>query len=478
MKKISLILLLTFAFFIKAQPPSNFLTRFGGTGVDVGYSVKYTLDRQYIVAGSSSSYGSGGSDVYLTKVDSMGLPIWDKTYGGFNSDIGRSVVQLLDSGFVICGFTNSYGNGGYDILLIRTDKLGNFIWQKTFGGSDWDFAYDIVLAPDGNVVVCGTTNGIGNGKRDGVMLKYDQAGNLIWQKSYGGSEDDELNALIVTNDNQLAALGYTKSKGEINGDFYFIKTDLNGDTLFTKTYGGPGIDYGTDLIARPATYLVSGAKTYSNNAYTEATTFELGLTGAKLNEANFYVSGGVDEKWTALTNSYAGPGHTAYLRNIPVSGFKTQGNMFVCINNLYPYLVNSYGSGEDETMYAIDATKDGGYISVGTTNGFNSVNGDVFLIKQDSFVVNYQNLTALKQNELKQEKWILKNLGANHYEIEMMSELYKSVVVTNIYGAEVVTLAVSDKKAVVSLENLPASVYVVTIKSSERKPIVFKLIKN
>ena len=179
----TLILLFIFSTAIlNSQPPSRFYTKFGGNGDDIGYSGKQTLDGQYIVAGSTSSYGNGNTDVYLVKVDSMGMLLWEKYIGGFGNDVGKSVIQLADSGYVITGFTNSFGAGGYDAYTIRTDKNGNVIWQKTFGGLDWDFASDLVLGSDGNIFVVGNTVSFGAGKKDGFVLKYDLLGNLIWQR--------------------------------------------------------------------------------------------------------------------------------------------------------------------------------------------------------------------------------------------------------------------------------------------------------
>ncbi|MCW3077626.1 MAG: hypothetical protein JWO32_2235, partial [Bacteroidetes bacterium] len=351
MKSILTFLILFSCFLIPAQPPTKFYTKFGGDGVDIGYGVKTTLDKNYIVVGSTTSYGAGSTDVYLVKVDSMGWPRWQTTFGGFGNDVGRSVIQLQDSSFVIAGFTNSYGAGGYDALIIKTDKNGTLLWQKTFGGIDWDFTYDLVEASDGNIVVVGNTSSFGSGNRDGLILKYDAAGTLLWQKFYGGVEDDEFKSIIKTNDGSLATVGYNKSQGDLNGNTYFVKLDLNGDTIFTKTYGGIYVDYGTDVIQKFFNnYFISGAKTYSANGHTESVMYEISPTGTQVNEAHFYASNNADESWIALTNSFAGPNHTAYLRQVPVPSYKIQGNLFVCQASLYPYLVNSFGGIEDESF--------------------------------------------------------------------------------------------------------------------------------
>jgi hypothetical protein len=156
---------------MNAQPPTRFYTTFGGDGEDIAYGVKQTRDRQYIVVGSTSSFKQTNSDVYLIKVDSMGFSLWQKSYGGNGNDIGKSIVELPDSGFVMTGFSDSNVNNGFDCYTIRTDKNGNVLWERYFGGDDWDFGNDICVAPDGNIVVVGSTTSFGNGKKDGFVIK-------------------------------------------------------------------------------------------------------------------------------------------------------------------------------------------------------------------------------------------------------------------------------------------------------------------
>jgi len=156
MKKNCILFLLLLFFGLAGQPPSSYFGKFGGPGDDIGYSAKQTFNGNYIVAGSSTSNGNG-TELYLVKIDSMAAGLWEKYYGGNGSEVGKSVIQLPDSGYVVAGFTDSFGAGGYDAYLIRVDKNGSLIWQRTFGGTDWDFANDLVLAPDGNLFVVGST---------------------------------------------------------------------------------------------------------------------------------------------------------------------------------------------------------------------------------------------------------------------------------------------------------------------------------
>ncbi len=224
MKKYLLFILLFANVYLNAQAPRKFYTRFGGYGHDIGYSVIQTLNGHYAVTGSTGSFGNGNSDVYLAFVDSMGWVRWEKSYGGFNNDIGKSIIQLADSGFVIAGYTNSFGAGGYDMLVVRTDKAGTLIWQKTFGGLDWDFGNCVIEASNGGFIICGHTYSFGYGKSDGYLVKLDINGNYQWQKTYGGNEDDNFKSIIETYNNLFTVVGATGSYGDLDGDAWLFKT--------------------------------------------------------------------------------------------------------------------------------------------------------------------------------------------------------------------------------------------------------------
>jgi len=139
---------------------------------------------------------NGSMDVLLIKTDSAGNGQFMRTYGGPNVDLGYSVVQLSDSGYAIAGYTNSFSiNGDYDAYLVRTDKNGDTLWTKTYGGTDWDFVYSLKVTPDRGFVMAGNTYSFGNGSSDGWILKVDSNGTLLWQKVFLTAEDDFFSSL-------------------------------------------------------------------------------------------------------------------------------------------------------------------------------------------------------------------------------------------------------------------------------------------
>jgi hypothetical protein len=210
---------------IKADSSGNMAWNktFGGPNDDMGASVQQTSDGGYIIAGLTSSYGAGSSDVWLMKTDSSGNETWDKTFGGSGVDQGISVQQTSDDGYVIAGLTSSYGAGDNDVWLIKTDSSGNETWNKTFGGSDDDVAWSVQQTSDGGYIIAGQTESYGAGDYDGWLIKADSSGNEAWNKTFGGSGPDGVVSVQQTSDGGYITAGFTKSYGAGDDDVWLIK---------------------------------------------------------------------------------------------------------------------------------------------------------------------------------------------------------------------------------------------------------------
>jgi len=202
---------------------------FGGTGWDEIYSIIQTKDGSFITTGCVWSKGAGRGDVRVAKLDKRGNLVWDKTFGGSENDEARSIIQTDDGGYVVAGFTVSEDTGDRDIWIIKLDKEGNKVWDRTFGGTSEDWANSIIQNKNGDYIVAGWTKSMGAGKTDVWIVKLDKRGNLIWDKTFGGSENDEAHSIIQTEDGGYAVVGWTKSKGAGNADVWVIKLDENGN---------------------------------------------------------------------------------------------------------------------------------------------------------------------------------------------------------------------------------------------------------
>ncbi len=235
---------------------------YGGSLNDEGEAVVITPDHGYMIAGYTNSYGAGNKDFYLIRTDSSGDTLWTRTYGGAGDDLAWSAAAVPDGGFIVSGRTASSGAGSWDVWLIRIDDDGDMIWNRTFGGGGWDSGKEVLCTADGGFIVNGYTMSSGAGQTDYYMLKTDASGNLLWSHTYGGSNYDNGTSILQLPGGGYLLGGYTKSFGDTDGDFWIIRTDANGDSLWSQIYGGSGIENlnGMDLTLDGG-YILTGKTT-------------------------------------------------------------------------------------------------------------------------------------------------------------------------------------------------------------------------
>jgi hypothetical protein len=140
--------------------------------------------------GHTSSFGAGAYDVYLVKTDSRGDTLWTRTYGGAEVDEGYSAEQTADGGYIIAGKTYSFGAGGVDVWLLKTNAAGDTIWTRTYGGPDDEVGSSVQQTTDGGYIVGGITNSFGAGGYDFYLIKTGGSGDTVWTRTYGGSRAD------------------------------------------------------------------------------------------------------------------------------------------------------------------------------------------------------------------------------------------------------------------------------------------------
>lgn len=220
-----LILLTIASSFLFAQD-SAFVRTIGGVNMDIARDVKECDNLGYIIAGTTSSFGQGNTSMYLVKTDSMGRHLWSKNYGGLNSDWAYSVETTLDNGFLLSGFSNSFSSD-YDPFVVKTDNDGNLLWQKVYPLNDWDFIYGSVALPDSSFILCGETYSNAIGGADGLVMRIDKLGNLIWMKNIGTTNDDKLKQVIYLN-NTIYSVG--SSTGNLHKNGMLVKLDINGNS--------------------------------------------------------------------------------------------------------------------------------------------------------------------------------------------------------------------------------------------------------
>jgi hypothetical protein len=226
-----------------AHAATEFTLVHGGEQVDRGVFVSPTRDGGYVAVGASRSFGDGMDDVYLVRTDAAGELLWSRTYGGADQDNGWSVHETAD-GFVMAGFTRSFGAGDFDFYLIRTDAAGEQVWSRTYGGPGKDRCWALLPTRDGGFLLAGETTSSGAGQEDFYLVRTDSLGNEQWSRTYGGAAGDRCFAVAPADDGGYVLAGQTYSEGGGDRDAYVLKTDADGEREWSRTFGGPASDVG------------------------------------------------------------------------------------------------------------------------------------------------------------------------------------------------------------------------------------------
>ncbi|MBU0769630.1 MAG: hypothetical protein KJ687_11130, partial [Proteobacteria bacterium] len=213
---------------------------FGGIGEDDCHSVQQTADGGYIFAGCTESYGVGYYDFWLIKTDPYGTVEWHHTFGGISYDVCLSVQQTTDGGYICGGYTDSFGAGYEDFWLLRVDANGDSLWSRTFGGSGEDVCYSILKTDDDGYVLGGYTSSYGAGSKDIWLLKTDDNGMEVWSRTFGGDRNDYCSSLQRATDGGYILGGRTYSFGAGSYDFWLVKTEPEYPNVGYVTLLSPG----------------------------------------------------------------------------------------------------------------------------------------------------------------------------------------------------------------------------------------------
>jgi hypothetical protein len=360
-----------------------FVKTYGGIWYDVATSVQQTSDGGYIVAGITNFFGAGNYDILLLKTDANGNIIWAKTYGGTNYDYASSVRQTSDGGYIVAGWTESFGAGNRDVLLIKTDANGNIIWAKTYGGTGSDIANSVQQTSDGGYIVGGNTYSFGTGWYNIFLIKTDANGNIIWAKTYGSPHWDWASSVQQTSDGGYIVAGETDFYGIYDKCIFLIKTDASGNIIWAKIYT-PGIPIGIDstfLVQQTSDggYIVAGYSPGGAGAYD----ILLMKTDANGNIIWAKTYGGTSLDWASSVQQTSDGGYiVAGITNSFGAGnydillLKTDAN-----GNIQ--WAKTYGGTYDDWASSVQQTSDGRYIVVGGTGSFGAGAYDFFLIKTD-----------------------------------------------------------------------------------------------
>lgn len=364
----------------RAQPDIRWSQTYGGGLPDTGSYFQNTSDGGYIITGFTSSFGNGGRDVYLIKTDASGSELWSRTFGGTEDDNGASVQQTTDGGYIIAGRTESFGAGMTDVYLIKTDADGNEVWSTTFGWASNERGYDVEQTTDGGYVVVGYTYSFSSGSSDVLLIKTDANGVETWSEIYGTtSTREEGRSVLQTADGGYAIVGYKYTPGPEMEDVYLVKTDDVGGKIWEQTFGEERDDKGFDICpTADGGHVIVGYNSDPNTTGCDVYLIKLDSLWVKSWERNY---GGslYDEGHSVQQTSDGG-----YIIAGRTDSFGAGDNDFYLVktdadgNESWS---QTFGGHLEDYANAVQVTPDGGYFLLGSSESHGSGNQDAWLIR-------------------------------------------------------------------------------------------------
>ena len=202
MKKVVLIVTLV-AIWIRGAGQVAFEEIFSASNLGVPASIQQSTDGGYVLVGTTTAFGAGGNDIYLVKTNAYGNIVWSKSYGNATGDeSATSVSKTIDGGYIIEGISNIFGAGNYDIYVVKIDSLGNTLWSKTYGGTNDETTgiNSIQQTSDGGYILVGSTKSFGRGWYDVYLIKTNNLGDTLWTRTFGDSNYNMGRSVKQTND--------------------------------------------------------------------------------------------------------------------------------------------------------------------------------------------------------------------------------------------------------------------------------------
>jgi len=360
---------------------------YGGGNDDCVLSIQQTKDGGYIVAGYTKSFGDLSNKVWILKFDSNGKILWQKIYFRtihYDTDeVATSIQQTKDGKFVVAGWSDVNGEGDYP-LAFKVSSTGEIEWGHCYGYCDplcmaIGRVYSIQQLKDGKYIAVGKASW----RMDDVFVaKLDSNGNPVWHTIFGGNHNDSAYRVQQTKDGGYAIAGYTYSFGAGDSDFLFLKLNSTGNIQIQKAFGGSGKDY-AECIQQTSDggYIIAG----STNSF-GAGSFDFWVI--KLNS-----SGNIE--WQKTYGGTKGD-YAHSIQQTEDGGYIVAGSTWSFGKGKGDFWVikldangnieweRTYGGIKEETAWCVQQTKDEGYVVAGRTKSFGEGGDDIFILKLDS----------------------------------------------------------------------------------------------
>ncbi len=445
----------------------------GGSDDEFGHFAEQTNDGGYILTGWTKSFGAGLNDIWLIKTNSSGDTLWTKTFGGSSDENSSCVHQTSDGGYIIFGETDSFDPTFWKVWLIKTDASGDTSWTKLIGENRHYFVQSGLEISGGNYIFLGYHKASGAGQEDLWLVKTDATGDTIWTETIGGTGNDLSSAIQQTSDGGYIIAASTNSFGAGNFDAWLIKTDADGDTIWTRTYGGTDTDHASDVKQTDDNGFIVAGSTRSfghANNYNDAWLIRTNSNG--------------DTLWT---KTFGGDVHDGALsvQQTQDGGFILVGSLGIDSFNRDIWLIKTNASGDSmwtktfggsnwDVGRSIEPTNDGGYIICGDFYSSGTNNYDMWLLKTEP---DPNHVEPLGQGNIP-DNYILKQNYPNPFnpsttiEFGIPESEFVTLSIYNLLGEQVglvvnEELSAGNYKANWNAKDFPSGVYVYKLQAED-----------
>jgi uncharacterized repeat protein (TIGR02543 family)/uncharacterized delta-60 repeat protein len=381
MKRIILVAMVFLIFTSVMHLDGQWTRTYGGSDIEIANSIQQTSDGGYIVAGYTGYSELSGTDYdfWVLKLTPTGNIEWQCSYGGIEVDSAKSIQQTNDGGYIVAGYTESFGAGGQDFWVLKLDSTGAVEWQKTYGGAFDEIAHSIQQTSDGGYIVAGSACLFGPGGSDSWVLKLTSTGDIVWQRRYDGSSIEHATSIQQTSDGGYIVAGYTNSFGAGEMDFWVLKLTSTGDIEWQQTYGRSDWDLAYSIQqTSDGGYIVAGwTETFGPEDWRF---WILKLTSAGEIEWQYAYGEGSQNVASSVQQTIDG-GYVvagrAFSRD--AGGYNLWVLKLTSIGDIEWQRI--YDGSRDEEAYSIQQTSDGGYIVAGETFSFGVGECDFLILK-------------------------------------------------------------------------------------------------
>ena len=358
----------------------TFARTYGEPGWDCGRSVSHTPDGGFILTGWEESGNPGSHDILVMMVSPEGEPLWAKSFGGPGDDRGFAVSPTADNGFVVAGWTSSFGAGSRDFIVLKLSSDGSLAWARTFGGPGDDRPYSLTVTGDGEILIAGLTGSFGSGG-DFLIIKIEQNGNPIWAYSFGGTGYDHPHSVALTADGGCVVAGGTNSFGAGGNDVLVLRILPDGSVGWARTFGGPVYDWCNALeVADDGTILLAGFSYSFGSGADDFFVLALSSDGSLVWSVAI---GGADhdEAWSITRTEDGG------LLAAGISFSFGSGGMDALLVKLDQLgslsWARTFGGRSDDQLYSVKQVPGSGHILTGYTKSYGLSDNDLFLLRID-----------------------------------------------------------------------------------------------